>query len=320
MAIFEYIDSLNTPYDIYFFDTGRFTLPIRAHWHHYMEILYVMKGSLRVEYDHHVSILKQDDMIVIYPTLVHSIYAADDNYVCYGVVKFNPGTLHFSTDYSQTLRALFSYTSPPNELFVHFLADQLAPYQTRLLITGLVEELEKKNFGYNVTIDALLNLLLVSLARIWQASGIDLLAASSEGSRNSLNGILEYIDSHAGEPLSVQDLAARCNMSYSTFSRLFKQQTGRGCKEYIEHIRICKAQNLLLFTDYSLDYIAAETGFTDCSHFIKTYKKSKGITPAQQRKIGFQNPPGSTASEESAVSSETESSAGPVASPDSTVS
>ena len=49
-------------------------------------------------------------------------------------------------------------------------------------------------------------------------------------------------------------------------------------------MRISKAQDLVLFTSKSLNCIACETGFSDCSHFIKTYKKLFGITPNQQRK------------------------------------
>ena len=85
------------------------------------------------------------------------------------------------------------------------------------------------------------------------------------------------------EPLEVQQLAEMCHMSYSNFARLFRENYGRSCKEYIKYIRLNKAQDLLLNSDYDLDYIAQETGFFDCSHFIRTYKKWRGITPKQER-------------------------------------
>ena len=81
----------------------------------------------------------------------------------------------------------------------------------------------------------------------------------------------------------VQQLAEMCHMSYSNFARLFRENYGRSCKEYIKYIRLNKAQDLLLNSDYDLDYIAQETGFFDCSHFIRTYKKWRGITPKQER-------------------------------------
>lgn len=72
-------------------------------------------------------------------------------------------------------------------------------------------------------------------------------------------------------------------MSYSHFAKLFRENYGRSCKEYITYIRLNKAQDLLLHTDYDLNYIALETGFFDCSHFIRKYKKWRGVTPKQER-------------------------------------
>lgn len=285
MALFEYIDSLNTPYDIYYFDTARFTLPISAHWHHYIEILYIMDGTVCVELDQTLYVLKQDDLLIVYPTVIHTIYAADDHFVNYAVIKFNPAEIHLSSDTTLKLRALFSKNE--EKRFVHFSSLLLSPHRVRHTVTRLVDEMSRQVIGFNVVIDACLNILLVSLARIWKENHIDLNAAVNNGSCSTIDDILEYIADHTGSAIAVPELAARCNMSYSTFSRLFKQRTGRGCKEYLEYVRICKAQNLLLFTDLSLNYIASETGFTDCSHFIKTYKKYKGITPAQQRKNGL---------------------------------
>ena len=80
--------------------------------------------------------------------------------------------------------------------------------------------------------------------------------------------ILEYIDTHSGEQLEVCKLAQMCNMSYSNFARLFRDNYGRSCKEYIQYIRLNKAQDLLINSDLDLDYIAQETGFFDSSHFI----------------------------------------------------
>ncbi len=97
--------------------------------------------------------------------------------------------------------------------------------------------------------------------------------------------ILEYIDSHSSEPLEVQELARLCHMSYSHFAKLFRENYGRSCKEYIKYIRLNKAQDLLVNSDLDIDYIAQETGFYDSSHFIRQYKSWRGITPKQERKF-----------------------------------
>ena len=90
---------------------------------------------------------------------------------------------------------------------------------------------------------------------------------------------------HSSDPLEIQKLAEMCNMSYSNFAWLFRENYGRSCKEYIQYIRLNKAQELLLNSDYDLAYIAQETGFFDCSYFIRTYKRWRGITPKQDRML-----------------------------------
>ena len=74
-----------------------------------------------------------------------------------------------------------------------------------------------------------------------------------------------------------------CNLSYSHFAKLFREHFGQSCKEYITYIRLNKADELLMHTNYDISYIATETGFFDGSHFIHAYKKWKGITPKQRR-------------------------------------
>ena len=123
--------------------------------------------------------------------------------------------------------------------------------------------------------------LLIQIAR---EMDLDKKKAPKPSEQNlSFYHILEYIDVHCAEPIEVNELAKQCNMSYSHFARLFRNNYGRSCKEYIQYIRMNKAQDLLLNSDFDLDYIAQETGFYDCSHFIRQYKKWRGITPKQER-------------------------------------
>ena len=72
-------------------------------------------------------------------------------------------------------------------------------------------------------------------------------------------------------------------MSYSYFAKKFLSVYGKTCKEYIEELRLYKVEEFLMFTDFDMNYIAQETGFTDCSHMIKSFKKGREITPKQFR-------------------------------------
>ena len=79
-------------------------------------------------------------------------------------------------------------------------------------------------------------------------------------------------------------LARMCGMSYPNFAKRFSERYGRSCKEHITHVRVSKAQRLLKNTALDISDIAAECGFFDSSHFIRTYKKKLGKTPNRDRK------------------------------------
>ena len=50
-TLFEPGDLLNSPYEALLFDTAKHSFPIRAHWHHYMEIILMVEGTAIVESD-----------------------------------------------------------------------------------------------------------------------------------------------------------------------------------------------------------------------------------------------------------------------------
>ncbi len=148
-----------------------------------------------------------------------------------------------------------------------------------------IEELDNKNYGYDVVVCSHISALLSYFARNWIGRGLDIDEAirTSNNQSDAFAGITEYIEKHYNEPLRINELAEMCGMSYSNFARLFKQTYNQSCKEYIEFIRLNKVEDLLLMTNIDLTYISHETGFADCSHLIRTFKKWKGITPKQWR-------------------------------------
>ena len=60
-------------------------------------------------------------------------------------------------------------------------------------------------------------------------------------------------------------------MSYSYFAKKFLAVYGKTCKGYIEEMRIIKAEEFLIFTDFDLERISRETGFSDPPHLIKSF-------------------------------------------------
>jgi AraC-like DNA-binding protein len=93
-----------------------------------------------------------------------------------------------------------------------------------------------------------------------------------------------YLNDHLSEDVSIERLAAIANYSPAQFRRLFTKLMGQSPSAYIANIRINNAKVLLKTTDKRISDIAVEVGFFDHSHFIRTFKKLVGSTPAEYRK------------------------------------
>ncbi|OAB39362.1 hypothetical protein PMSD_05420 [Paenibacillus macquariensis subsp. defensor] len=85
--------------------------------------------------------------------------------------------------------------------------------------------------------------------------------------------------------LCLNSIADELSMSPIYFSRLYKQLTTKALSDKISEMRLNKAKELLMTSEYTIVDIAEKTGFTSSSYFYRLFKNSTGITPSDYRKI-----------------------------------
>lgn len=93
-----------------------------------------------------------------------------------------------------------------------------------------------------------------------------------------------YIRTHLAEDISFEALSAELQVSYSSFRKVFKQQTGMPPHQYLLDLRMEKARSLLAAGDLPVKAIAVEAGFESAFYFSKIFRKKMGITPVEYRK------------------------------------
>ncbi|MBD3917539.1 helix-turn-helix domain-containing protein [Paenibacillus sp. PR3] len=102
--------------------------------------------------------------------------------------------------------------------------------------------------------------------------------------RSVIADMIDYIERHLQEDLSLQQLAARFFLSREYVSRRFRQETGVTLSEYVERHRMEHATKLLANRSYKVADIAELVGYTDEKYFSKVFKKHTGLSPQQYRK------------------------------------
>ena len=281
--LFEYSDILNAPFQAF---SGNWK-DVKPHWHYFTEMVYLVKGKLIKEKKKNKYTLTPGDMIIFHPKQIHSFldFPSEENEeLLFYVIKFDEMILSNTTPGSPKLPKLLDNATNLNTPYNLITAEELQYNPVKLFFENCIWETKHKEFGYDIKVASTISLIITELIRIWLRKGFKFSSKTTFDQFSSKDfSVLEYIDKHSSENINIEKLANKCGMCYSNFAKQFKAQFGKTCKEYIEFVRICKADTLLLYTDKTLDYISQETGFTDSSHFIRTYKKIKGITPKQRR-------------------------------------
>lgn len=95
---------------------------------------------------------------------------------------------------------------------------------------------------------------------------------------------IEYINSHYNESITTADLSQVLNFNESYFCRLFKKTIGTTATEYLNFVRVCKAENLIKAGE-SISDVAYNSGFASLSYFNRIFKKYKHYTPSEYREI-----------------------------------
>ncbi|ANF95259.1 response regulator transcription factor [Paenibacillus bovis] len=109
-------------------------------------------------------------------------------------------------------------------------------------------------------------------------------------SRSSQNGsanmkmLLEYIEEHYAEPLSLTGLGQHFHFNPSYLSSYFTTHNKEGFSEHLNKIRVEKAAEMLRTDVYSISEISGKVGYSDHSYFTKVFKKWTGLSPSQYRR------------------------------------
>lgn len=160
--------------------------------------------------------------------------------------------------------------------------DQLAAIDPLILncFQMLENELKSGEIGQRLMIDAVRIQIAVHLlrhyAKINMTREIDAVFSQTQRKR-----IIDLIDGRLSENISLDDLADSVGLSPFHFSRRFKSEFGLAPHAFVIRKRITKAQEILRQGKTALKVVALDCGFSDQSHFCRTFRKMVGVTPAQ---------------------------------------
>jgi AraC family transcriptional regulator of arabinose operon len=99
-----------------------------------------------------------------------------------------------------------------------------------------------------------------------------------------MNAVLQHIEAHLTENLTVEELAQIAHFHPNYFIQLFKNFTGNSPIQYINRARLEKAKHLLTMTELNVSAIADAVGL-ELSYFSRMFRDHNGISPTAYREF-----------------------------------
>lgn len=92
------------------------------------------------------------------------------------------------------------------------------------------------------------------------------------------------MENYTDPELSVQAIAVHAGISEVHLRRIFKSALNTTPTRYINYLRLEKAKNMLISSNYTIAEISLSVGFLDQYYFSRLFKKEIGISPSEYKR------------------------------------
>lgn len=253
---------------------------LRMHWHEFLEIIFVLDGSINLRVEDKVYVLNEGDVFVVNSREVHSTNKnSGDNIVL--VLQIHPD--YYSYFYPGFSNIRFNCNSIKATLEEEKKFDIL-----RNSLAQIVWQLNKKVEGYKFMIANELNFIAGYLI-----NNCDYTLIEDENNIildrdiKRLEEILNYINENIERKLTLKEVAENVNISPYYLSHFFRRKVGLSFQEYLNVVRLDKAVVELYTTDLTITEIAFQNGFSSTNYFNKIFREAYNCTPTEFREDNF---------------------------------
>lgn len=247
---------------------------VEAHYHEFDKVVLVCAGAVDYTVEGVCYRMGPGDLLLVRHHEIHRPVIAPDSPYERFVLWIEPAFLEQCSTPDAALDRCFSDSARGRCCLLRLTGGQ--QQHIRALLTELEAAVKQPDFGGDILADACFRALMVHLNRL------ALIRHSSAGGvpDPKLDEVLQYINSHLTERLSVDALAARCYLSRYYFMRRFREATGYTVHGYIQQKRLTAAAERLSRGE-SVTEAAAAAGFPEYSSFLRAFRKTFRMAPGE---------------------------------------
>lgn len=281
LCLNEVLDYEKVPAKIVYYRYEDDKVPV--HWHTNLEINCVVKGQCSLNLDGQKYTIPEGGIKIINSGSVHLIRSE-------GSKRADGLTIVYSNEFLSRCcpgykEYIFDVNLSPDK--INELYDVI--YQIYVLFEKRYYEgkssniYERESYDY-LRVSGLLHIIIFYLMTFFKKKNKNVINTSSEKYKRRFQKIIDYIDIHYKEDISLIKIADYCGLTREHFSRSFKKYMGVTFTEYLNSIRLIHAHRQLVYTDQSVLDIALDCGFPNIGAFNRCFKELYYYTPAKYRK------------------------------------
>lgn len=243
---------------------------VPMHWHRSIEFTYVIKGELTLRTNDSEKKYQDGDIFIINSGEIHEIkgmLSDEFELICF-IISYD-----FIKKHLPNIDQMYFDMAKTKESYAEF---------TTLFSTILATYQEAESFS-NLKIQSELLQLLYLLCR-YHLLEKDHLQTINHSNKELNQEILNYVQEHYADNLSLEEISLHFNFSREHFSRLFKSIFGHNFSQYLSEYRLYQAFPDIVEGKDTIEMISLRYGFPSAKALINQFKKVYHETPARFRK------------------------------------
>lgn len=246
------------------------------HWHQAMELLLFVEGRLTCKFANSTLHTKPGQLYLINANEVHETRCSRDAvYLC---VHILPSAMcRFVPDFD---RLQFSLAFDPQDKEKSEAYEKL-----QLLMEEILHNREEEGPAWKLERQARLFAVASILVRHFSQTLAPEESHANRADMARLEPVLEYVQLHHGEELTLEGAANSMGLNKEYFCRLFKKSMGTSFLQYVYQIRTAAVCRELETSPDSIGIIAERHGFKDPKMLNQYFKEIYGCTPSEKRKF-----------------------------------
>ncbi len=270
---------LSRDFEIYYYNDR--SLPnVQAHTHDYYEFYFFIEGHIIMYIDGKSFVPVPGTMIIIPPGKSHFARLLD------GTISYRRFVFWLTGDFLKTLGNisedylyLSKRTSASDNIFIHKFGEiEFNTIQGKVF--SLIDEIHSDRFGKDAKILTSVSDFIITLNRMVYEKENETATASSSDALYM--NIIQYIETHIDENLSLDLLAQKFYVSKFHISHMFTEVSGLSIHKYITKKRLDMCRDAIL-NGQDISIVASNYGYSDYSAFFRAFKKEFGKSPKQYR-------------------------------------